>query len=373
LTQYFSISADFPDEILLPQKIANAELLESWLQTKAGKRVKLLFPQKGEKAQLLGLAEKNAAAFAVQNKAKFENASEKTIGAANELARGLKIDRELKRIEAYDISHFSGDATAGALVVFERGEPKNSDYRHFKIRSLEKGAVDDCASLAEILSRRMEYLVPQNSAIKIRKASKKQLLEIEKILHTKIDPQKEEWFAAFCESRVAGGFRLVSHGQKRFAIDALFGEDLTEILLKFALRKNAGKLYFCGDSEIAARLGFREIKKIPEFLRGQKRVFVAEKSARADTSFAARPDLVLLDGGKGQLSAVLKNVKFPKGVAVVALAKKTEELFKMTNGKFERILLPRDSQALYLVQRVRDEAHRFANSLREKLQNPTKK
>ena len=99
-------------------------------------------------------------------------------------------------------------------------------------------------------------------------------------------------------------------------------------------------------------------------------MFVCEKETVRDVSFASKPDLVILDGGKGQLSAVLKNVKFPQGVEVIGLAKRKEEIFRMANRKFERILLPANSPALFLVQRIRDEAHRFANSLREKLQDP---
>ncbi len=373
LAQYFSISTDFPAEILLPQKIEDVEVLEKWLAEKAGKKVKILFPQKGEKGGLIKLAEKNAAAFAVQSKAKFENATEKTVGAAAKLARNLNIEKELKRIEAYDISHFAGDATVGSMVVFEKGEPQNSAYRHFKIRSLEAGKVDDCASLAEILSRRMGYLIPQNSEVKIRKASKKQIPEIEKILKIKISAKNEEWFVALENKKILGGFRFIHHDKKHTQIDTFFGEGLEELLLKFALKKSPSKLYLVGESEICESLGFQEVRKIPDFLKESSKVFVCEKKGIGDSSFKSKPNLVVLDGGKGQLSAVMKNVKFPKNVEVVALAKKEEEIWRMINGKFEKTLLPRDSQALYLLQRIRDEAHRFANLLREKIQNPIKK
>jgi excinuclease ABC subunit C len=368
LTQYFLLSTSFPSEILLPEKIEEPEVLGKWLQEKASAIVKILFPQKGDKSNLLKLAEKNAAAFAVQSKAKFENATEKTIGACNELAKSLDIRKELKRIEAYDISHFAGDAMVGSMVVFEKGEPVNSAYRHFKIRLLAKGEVDDCASLVEILARRMEYLTPQNLAIQIRKASKKQILEI------KISPQKNaEIFVALESKKIVGGFRLIFHDKKHIQIDSIRGADLTENFLKFALKKVAGKLYFDDDPEICERLGFREAQKRPSFFAEKSRVFVGEAKNLVDKSFTAKPQLIILDGGKPQLSSVLKKVRFPRNVAMVGLAKREEAIFRMQKGKFEKILLPSNSQALFLVQRIRDEAHRFANSLREKLQNSFKK
>ncbi|MBU1089828.1 excinuclease ABC subunit UvrC [Patescibacteria group bacterium] len=392
LTQYFSISSDFPAEILLPEKIENVEILEKWLNEKTSKKmessssvsdtlrgsasagrrwVKILFPQRGDKSGLLRLAEKNAAAFAVQAKAKFENATERTIGAAAELARNLGIKKELKRIEAYDISHFAGDATAGSMVVFERGEPKNSDYRHFKVRSLARGKVDDCKSLAEILARRMEYLIPQNSEIRIRKATGKQLLEIEEFSKIK-KKRNTECFVALAEKKIVGGFDLISHDKKHVEFIPLFSRErnLEEIFLKSALQKTSGKLYFSGNPTLAEKFSFREARKIPDFLKSKKNIWVREKKSEMDSSFSAKPNLVILDGGKGQLATVSKNVKFPKGVEVVGLAKREEEIFKIVDGKFEQILLPANSQALFLVQRIRDEAHRFANSLREKLQDP---
>lgn len=368
LTQFFLISTNFPDEVFLPQKIENAASLEKWLTERASKKVKILIPKKGDKGGLVKLAEKNAAAFASQNKAKFENATEKTIGAAAELAKKLDIKIELQRIEAYDISHFSGDATVGSMVVFEKGEPVNSAYRHFKIRSLKKGEVDDCASLVEILGRRMEYLTSQNLAIQIRKASKKQILE------TKIPPQKNaEIFVALENKKIVGGFRLIFHDKKHAQVDSIFDENLTENFLKFALKKIVGKVYFDGSPEICERLGFREVQKNPFFFAKKSRVFVGEAKNLIDNSFSAKPNLIILDGGKPQLSSVLKKVRFPKNVAVIGLAKKEETIFKMQDGKFEKILLPKNSQALFLVQRIRDEAHRFANSLREKLQNSFEK
>jgi excinuclease ABC subunit C len=142
---------------------------------------------------------------------------------------------------------------------------------------------------------------------------------------------------------------------------------LIEVFLKFIIKKYSAKIYFEGNPEICEMLGFREIQKKPNFFSKKSRVFLGEKKNLTDPSFVARPNLIVLDGGKGQLSTVLKKVKFPKNVEVIGLAKKYEEIFRRDkDGKFEKIILSRDSSALLLLQRMRDEAHRFANILREK-------
>lgn len=407
LTQFFSLSTEVPPEILLPEKIENVSALEQWLAEKRGARVKVLFPKKGGKSNLLALAEKNAAAFAVQSKAKFENASARTVGAAAELAKLLGTEKELKRIEAYDISHFAGTATVGSMIVFERGEPKSSDYRHFKIRSLKKGAVDDYASLAEILARRMEYLVPQNiPGYKIRRPRKAEakILEQSKLRDFTTGKQLSDlsnFLVAEFDKKVVA--RAQIHEWKKEKLFGLYsvwvdpehrGKRLGQSLIRELLRKSkAKKVYLNCHHSLAnyyAELGFQEIRKTPTFFEKSLREFChrdpdtefseqifmvwERKTASGDSSFKSKPQLIILDGGKGQLSTVLDKVQFPKNITVAALAKKNEEIWQRdAKGKFKNIILPRDSTALFLAQRIRDEAHRFANSLREKLQNSWKK
>ena len=398
LVQYFNITTDLPREILLPQEVENSSVLEKWLTKKATQCIKILVPKKGAKEGLLRLAEKNAAAFAVQSKAKFENAIERTVNATIELAKSLKIKKKLKRIEAYDISHFAGDATVGSMVVFLQGEPKNTEYRHFKIRSLDHGQVNDYASLVEVLTRRMSYLISQNSTIKIRIATKKYLPEVKKILTTKLKDKiglhkNEKMYIALEDKKVVGFFRFIPHDSTHTELASFFiipekrRSDVNLQLLEYALKKcPTKKLYLLDntETEFYERAGFQIVRNIPLVFRSRisslkKRnhsslpiqVMVRNKGKSTDFSFSMRPDLIILDGGKGQLSTVLKSVKFPQSVFVVALAKRKEEIFyKNTTGKIEKILLPRDSTELFLVQRIRDEAHRFANSLREKIQDP---
>lgn len=407
LIQYFEIETDCPKEILLPEEITESEIIEKWLCEKCGSRVKILFPQKGMKENFLRLAEKNAAAYSIQSKAKFENATEKTIGAAAELAKNLNISRELKRIEAYDISHFSGDAMVGSMVVFEKGEPINSAYRQFKIRSLKKGEVDDYKALTEVLSRRMNYLTPQLPAgVKLRKARKSdaEFLADSRLRSFENPEEFEDSLSNFLVAEYKG--KIVAKAQIQYWKEAnlygLYGVWVAEefrgkelgltLIEKLLQLKKPAKIYLnClkGLSEYYNRVGFQEINQTPEFIDKSFREYCKhnpdihyedftfmmweKKSQKLDVSFAAKPDLVILDGGKGQLSSVMKEVIFPKNTAVVGLAKREEEIFRIKDSaskkvEFERILLPNDSQALYLVKRIRDEAHRFANSLREKLQ-----
>lgn len=406
LTQYFTLATDFPHEVLAPVAPTDSAVLAEWLAEKTDHKIRLLVPQKGRKENLLRLAEKNAAAFAVQNRAKFENATERTILAATNLARTLKISRELKRIEAYDISHFAGDATVGSMVTFEQGEPKNADYRHFKIRSLAKGKVDDCKSLAEVVGRRMNYLIQQNPAIKIRRATKKDLVFMQEKLAGLKCPA-DNLPQSFCliawhKKEIVGFVREYFWSKEKFTelanlwvAEKFRGQMIGSLLIKTLLKKSKSKKVYL--NTITAKIGFYEklgfqqmlkmhpplAKKIKNFLRkiphtdpswdfwtrGVSLVWT-RRAQRTDPSFSAKPDLVVLDGGKGQLSTVLKSVQFPRTTTVVALAKRADEIFT-ADGRCVR--LPKNSAALHLVQRLRDEAHRFANSLREKLQDPVRR
>ncbi|MDD3066867.1 MAG: excinuclease ABC subunit UvrC [Candidatus Gracilibacteria bacterium] len=406
LIQYFEIETDCPKEILLPAEISESELIEKWLCEKCGGRVKILFPQKGMKENFLRLAEKNAAAYAIQSKAKYENATEKTVGAAAELAKQLNISRELKRIEAYDISHFSGDAMVGSMVVFEKGEPVNSAYRQFKIRSLKKGEVDDYKALSEVLGRRMRYLTPQlPKNAKIRRGGKKDEKPLDEVRFRDYETGEliddiKDYFLVEIKGEIVARMKMIFWKKEKVWgiysvwVDEKFrGKELGLTLIEKALQiAKPPKVYLNCKKELVEyynRIGFQEIREAPKFFDDNFREwckrnpeFIYEefvymmrekKTQKVDASFAAKPDLVILDGGKGQLSVVSKEVNFPKTTSVVGLAKREEEIFRikdLTVKKlaFERILLPGDSQALYLVKRIRDEAHRFANSLREKIQ-----
>jgi len=238
LKQYYSQMDYTPAEILLPGPVEDEAVLEGWLAEKKGGRVALKIPKKGEKQALLEMVGKNAVEC-LQHEMKSKAVREETgREVLSELAALLGLDRDIRRIECFDISHIQGAETVASMVVFEEGKASPSQYRRFKIRTVE--GPDDFASMAEAIERR---------------------------------------------------FTKAQEGHDKF--DAL-------------------------------------------------------------------PDLVVIDGGKGQLSAA-RQVMHRLGYAsvpAVALAKENEWIF-LENSP-DPVILPRDSRVLYLLQRIRDEAHRFA-------------
>ncbi len=152
--QFYAGVPVIPKEILVSENIAEAALVEEWLTQKAGFKVSLKFPKRGEKEGLIKLACNNAAGILERDSERLKNEQKRSDGAVKELGKLLGIDPPV-RIEAYDISHISGFETVGSMVVYENGKPKRSDYRKFKIRTVT--GPDDYASLAEVLTRRFEH------------------------------------------------------------------------------------------------------------------------------------------------------------------------------------------------------------------------
>jgi len=237
LKQFYEEAAYVPPEVLLPEQIEEALVIEQWLRGKRGAKVTLRVPRRGQKRELVALAAENA-------------------------AETLAASRPPVRIECYDISTMQGTEVVGSMVVFVHAVPRKSDYRRFVVRSVQ--GQDDYASMREVLQRRFR-----------------------------------RW---------------------QMATSGAPGE--------------AGR----PEARLQPGVSSRDIK-----------------------GWAKLPDLLIVDGGKGQLGVaveVLKEFDLLDRVPVAALAKQREEIF--LPGRTRPILLPRRSQALFLVQRVRDEAHRFA-------------
>jgi excinuclease ABC subunit C len=255
LTQYYDGSGFVPKEILLPLPILNMSAVAKWLSGTRGSAVELRVPQKGDKLQLVKMANENAQILMEQERNREKQNLNKVVEILNELQAQLHMEKTPHRIEGFDISNTQGQEAVASMVVFENGLPKGDDYRRFKIRTIE--GPNDFAMLQEAVRRR--------------------------------------------------------------------------------------------------------------FLKGlEERQNIQTESAR----FAKFPDLLLIDGGKGQLSAVME-VLTDLGlthIPTIGLAKQEEEIF-LPNQE-ESIRLSRRSEALRLLQRVRDEAHRFAityhKSLRDK-------
>ncbi|MCZ7568550.1 MAG: excinuclease ABC subunit UvrC [Ardenticatenaceae bacterium] len=243
LQQFYDGAPMVPPEILLPEEVDEAIILRQWLRSKRGADVVLRVPRNdGTDAQLLQMAAESAAETLANLKAQWAADENRHTGAIDQLQQALSLAGPPVRIECYDISHTQGTNVVGAMVVFEKGVPRKSDYRKFKLRNDQN---DDFANMFEIVHRRFANW---------REAQRK--------------PGGDKW--------------------------------------------------------------------------------------------AILPDLLVIDGGKGQLNAaveVLKEFDLFEVVPVIGLAKREEEIFQP--GVKEPIVLEKNSPALQLLQRARDEAHRF--------------
>ena len=153
IQQFYSEMSFVPREIILASDITNKETLTTWLKNIRGSGVKILVPQKGDKHRLAKLAEKNATVTLEQFGQELKRQQERTVGATQAIATALGM-AQIHRIEAYDISNTQGTGSVGSMVVFEAGRQKTSDYRKFKIKTVE--GPDDYASLREVISRRFK-------------------------------------------------------------------------------------------------------------------------------------------------------------------------------------------------------------------------
>jgi len=251
IEQYYDEASFIPKELLLPEDVEEAHIIQQWLRQKRGdEKVELKVPQRGNQRELVQMASENAMETLRALKTQWAADTHKQSEALAELQKALGLPLPPNRIECYDISNIQGTAAVGSMVVFEQGIPSKKHYRRFNIKTVE--GADDFASMQEVLLRRFK-----------------------------------RWQAA------------------------------------------------------------EELKKEP--------------GAKPDLSFSLLPDLLIVDGGKGQLGRavlVLKEFGLLEKVTAVGLAKEEEALFQP--GKEKPLMLPRNSQGLYLLQRIRDEAHRFA-------------
>ena len=253
--QYYSASPAVPRTIVVgPYLRDRVEVLEAALGERRGGAVEVRVAERGDKRRLRELAERNARLALDQDRLRREHRRQRRVESLADLREALGMQELPVRIEGFDISNLGGEHTVAAMVVFEGGATKKSDYRRFRVRG-EGGngrgaSPDDFASMEEVLGRRMNRYLEQTD--------------------------------------------LSPHDGKR------------------------------------------------------------------DASFASLPSLVVIDGGKGQLSAGMRVLRplTERGVTVVGLAKRLEEVY--VPGRAAPIDLPADSEASKLLQRVRDEAHRFA-------------
>jgi excinuclease ABC subunit C len=251
MLQYYGGPTSIPALLVVQPELAGRDALAQALGKRRGGPVRLHASERGDKHRILELAHRNALLALDQERLRDERRHQHRAQALEGLQLALGLDTVPVRIECFDISNLGGTHTVASMVVFEAGTPKKSDYRRFRIRTIEDPArPDDYASMAEVLSRR--------------------------------------------------------------------------------------------------------------FTQWEQQADFSPHDPSYDASFAALPNIVVIDGGKGQLGAGLAPLAGfrERGVAVIALAKRVEEVF--LPGRPDPLVLDHSTPELQLLQRIRDEAHRFA-------------
>ncbi len=260
--QFYSGTPFIPRELILQYEPADLALIEEWLTKKRGSRMYIRVPKIGDKEKLVELAAQNAKLVLERDKERIKREEGRTIGAVKEIASLLGMP-QLSRMEAFDISNISGFANVGSMVVFEKGKPKRSDYRKFRIKSVT--GPDDYACMREVLTRRFVH-----------------------------------------------------------------GMEEKDLLAERDLEESYGK-------------------------------------------FSKFPDLILMDGGKGQVNIALQVLEeLGLAIPVCGMVKDDDHRTRGLYFHNEEIGIPHTSEGFKLITRIQDEAHRFAieyhRSLRSKSQ-----
>ncbi len=404
LPQYVEAQAELPPLILIGEAPEDMDLLQQWVCAHTGRNVELRVPERGRKNKLLQLAEDNALEKLKAQETKWEVAARNVESALEELQRLLNLPAPPKRIECYDISHLGGTETVGSMVVGIDGKPRNDLYRNFTIKTLHEGDIDDYKALQEVLKRRLRHLTSSRKAeeqyweskgIAFGKALKKEQKMIEEIHNahpeemSSVDINYTQYTVARLGEEIVAFGRLVSHPGKLLELKSIWvadawrsqklGQTIARLILKGIKRGKAYVTIVPSLEGYYASLGFRyvnnppkvlleemalEKNKFPETPDGIAMVYDTVQN-KDDVSLTAQPDLLVIDGGKGQLSAVLE-IEKSLGISIptVGLAKREEEIFASSSG--EPIEFPKESQGRFLLMRLRDEAHRFANAHRQK-------
>ena len=160
--QFYSGTPFLPKEIMLSAEIEDIPVIEEWLSAKRGARVYIRVPQKGMKEKLVELAKKNAELVLSQDRERIKREEGRTIGALKEIEKLLDM-QGLNRIEAYDISNISGFQTVGSMIVYEKGKPCRSDYRKFRLKTIQ--GPDDYTSMHEVLTRRFLHGIEEKKEL----------------------------------------------------------------------------------------------------------------------------------------------------------------------------------------------------------------
>ena len=157
--QFYAGTPFIPRELMLQYEIEDSALIEKWLTERKGARVYLRVPKIGSKEKLVELAAQNAKHILEQDRERLKREEGRTIGAVKEIAELLGMSH-IERMEAFDISNINGFENVGSMIVFEKGKPKPSDYRKFRIKSVS--GPDDYACMREVLTRRFRHGIEES-------------------------------------------------------------------------------------------------------------------------------------------------------------------------------------------------------------------
>ena len=166
IKQYYAGTPFVPRELMIETEIEDHELVETWLTQKRGQKVTVRVPKKGTKEKLVEMARENAEIVLRQDRDRIRREEGRTIGAVHEIEKLIGIERTM-RMEAYDISNISGFESVGSMIVYEKGKPKRSDYRKFKIKSVQ--GPNDYASMEEVLTRRFTHGLEERKELDAKK------------------------------------------------------------------------------------------------------------------------------------------------------------------------------------------------------------
>ena len=313
MQQFYESSPHIPGEIIVEAEPDDSDVLQSWLREKRKNTssttctpaITITAPKRGDKVRLIEMVKQNAQEVLEQQRIKWLTDSQKIQLALEELQETLNLATPPRRIECYDISNTQGTNSVGAMVVFEGGRAKNSEYRRFKIKQVD--GANDVASHQEVLRRRFR--------------------------------------------KVTGSEIITSSANEDLNIP--IGETIDELLQETPTNNEQA-------AEASEHNG-------PESQETTSADETDEQASSTQQHNWTLPDLIIIDGGRAQLNAALEVMhEHQLDIPIIGLAKEEGSHTKLATGEQifvptspEPILLPRNSQGLYLLQRIRDEAHRF--------------
>ncbi|MGW2780770.1 excinuclease ABC subunit UvrC [Streptomyces populi] len=306
-----------PREVLVPALPEPVEPVQEWLTARRGSNVSLRIPQRGDKKALMETVQRNALQALALHKTRRASDLTTRSRALEEIAEALDLDSAPLRIECYDISHLQGDDVVASMVVFEDGLQRKGEYRRFQIKGF--AGQDDVRSMHEVITRRF----------------KRYLVEKERTGEWADGETDGEDAAASASEALAPGTPPVGTADSGTSFAGTAGTG------------TAGT-----GTDVSGTAGSASGGGLPAGA-------LSEDDGRPKR-FAYPPQLVVVDGGRPQVAAAQRALDELgiDDIAVCGLAKRLEEVW--LPGEDDPVVLPRTSEGLYLLQRVRDEAHRFA-------------